>query len=181
MSKFRAIIEIGRVVAIVFITAILIRVFIFQPFVVEGSSMEPDFHNGEYLLIEKVSYRFQGPKRGDVIVFHYPRNPSVNYIKRIIALPGETVRIENGHILINGQTLDESYLSGSDQTLIDANPELSYEVSLNNKQYFVLGDNRAHSSDSREWGPLDSNFIIGRTALVLYPKSQADLGTTPTN
>src|SRR5687768_3464293 len=101
MRKFASLIEVIKVVAIVFLAAIIIRTFVFQPFVVEGSSMEANFHHGEYLFIEKVSYKFNDPHRGDVIVFRYPRDVRYNYIKRVVGLPGETVQIKNGQIYIN--------------------------------------------------------------------------------
>lgn len=171
MRRFSSLVEVIKVVAIVFLSAIVIRTFVFQPFVVEGSSMEGNFHNGEYLFIEKVSYKLKAPKRGDVIVFRYPRDVRYNYIKRVIGLPGETVQIKNGYVYIDGELLKERYLKNEEGTFVDGNRELNYEVTLEQKQYFVMGDNRAHSSDSREWGPLDERFVIGRSALVLYPHS----------
>lgn len=171
MKRFTGLIEVVKVVAIVFLSAIIIRTFVFQPFVVEGSSMEGTFHNGEYLFIEKVSYKLKEPKRGDVVVFRYPRDTRYNYIKRIIGLPGETIEIQDGVVSVDGRVLGEEYVSNGQRTLVDNKPELNYRITLENDQYFVLGDNRAHSSDSREWGPLDRHFIIGRSALVLYPQS----------
>jgi len=171
MRRFSSVVEVVKVVAIVFLSAIIIRTFVFQPFVVEGSSMERTFHNGEYLFIEKVSYKVKTPKRGDVVVFRYPRDIRYNYIKRIVGLPGETVQIKQGNVYINGNQLSEEYIPATQATLVDNNPDLNYEVTLEDDQFFVLGDNRDHSSDSREWGPLDRKFIIGRSALVLYPQS----------
>ncbi len=135
--------------------------------------MEPDFHNGEYLLVEKVSYRVNPPKRGDVVVFLYPRDPLLrtNYIKRIIGMPGETVHIEKGKVSINDKSLDEIYLKPGDQTFVDNDPNQVYEVTLSSKQFFVLGDNRQHSSDSREWGVLDAKYVIGRSSIVINPLS----------
>ncbi len=133
--------------------------------------MEHNFHNGEYLFVEKTSYHLHSPKRGDVIVFDYPRDTRFKYIKRIIGLPGETIRIQDGLVMVNGEALAEKYLPGDQKTIVEGNPALSYEITLENDQYFVMGDNRDHSSDSREWGPLEKHFIIGRSALVLYPNS----------
>lgn len=171
MRRFGSLVEVIKVVAIVFLSAIVIRTFVFQPFVVEGSSMEHSFHNGEYLFIEKVSYKLNTPKRGDVIVFRYPRDTRYNYIKRVIGLPGETVQIKDGQVYINGSVLPESYINDGEETYIDNNRDLNYEITLEKNQFFMMGDNRAHSSDSREWGPLDKKYIIGRSALVLYPHS----------
>lgn len=170
-QRFQAAWEIGRLLLIVFIVAVMIRVFVFQPFAVEGSSMEPNFHHGEYLLITKLPYRFGEPNRGDVVVFRYPRDPRVNYIKRIIGLPGETLRIQKGRIYINDKLLEENYLVVSTDTVVDGDPDMVYEVELGKNQYFVMGDNRSHSSDSRVWGPLERRFIIGKSSLVLYPQS----------
>jgi signal peptidase I len=171
MRRYSGVVEVVKVIAIVFLSAIVIRAFIFQPFVVEGSSMEGSLHNGEYLFIEKVSYKLHQPERGDVIVFKYPRDPNYNYIKRIVALPGETLQIKQGKIYVNGDLLKEDYLGADQRTVVDSNPDLNYEITLEDDQFFVLGDNRDHSSDSREWGPLDRRFVVGRSALVLYPQS----------
>lgn len=179
MHRFGAFLEIFKVVAIVFVCAFIIRFFFVQPFVVEGSSMEPDFHDGEYILIEKFGYRVHEPKRGDVIVFHYPNNPSIAYIKRIVGLPGETVQISGGKVSVNGTPLSEMYLAQSEVTYVAKDPDQPYEVTLGSEQFFVMGDNRQHSSDSREWGPLHKRFIIGRSALVLYPSDQFQAIASP--
>ena|SRR3989344_2966411 len=179
MSRFAPVWEILKVVAIVFVSAIIIRGFVAQPFIVEGSSMEPDFHNGEYLLIEKLGYHLHQPVRGDVIVFKYPNNPSVNYIKRIIGLPGETVRIFENQVFVNEKKLDEKYLSEDEKTIVSQNPDTPYEITLSGDQFFVMGDNRQHSSDSREWGPLNREFVIGKSALVLYPRQNFSAVASP--
>lgn len=180
MKRFTGLVEVIKVVAVVFLSAIIIRTFVFQPFVVEGSSMEKNFHNGEYLFIEKISYKLKNPRRGDVVVFRYPRDVRYNYIKRVIGLPGEKIQITNGQVAINDKILVEDYVGEGQQTLVDNKPELNYEITLESNQYFVLGDNRAHSSDSREWGPLDERFIVGRSALVLYPQSSFRAIASPT-
>ena len=169
MHRFAPVWDVLKVVAIVFIVTFIVRVFLFQPFYIEGSSMEPDFHNGEYILIEKVAYRFKLPARGDVVVFRYPNNPSLNYIKRLIGLPGETVRIEKGQVSINGNALTESYLASGDKTMVGSSAD-PYEITLGKDQFFVLGDNRQHSSDSRDWGPLVLRFIMCRATIVIYPR-----------
>jgi len=179
MKRFSSLIEIGKVVLIVFLSAIIIRTFVFQPFLVEGSSMEPSFHDGEYLMVEKLGYYLHPPRRGDVIVFKYPNNPSVNYIKRIIGLPGETVRIENGQVEINGKVLHEDYLNSNQLTAINPSGDTPYEKTLTNSEYFMMGDNRDHSSDSREWGPLDKHFIIGRSSIILFPRQDLKAVASP--
>lgn len=162
---------------IVFVVAFLLRYFVIQPFLVDGQSMMPNYHHKEYILTEKLSYLLGQPKRGDVIVFRYPRNPSVSYIKRVIGLPGETVRITNNAITVinstqpNGYILTEEYIPNDFQTLTynNGNSKESYEKTLQEQEYFVMGDNREHSSDSREWGPLPKSFITGRAWLTLMP------------
>ena len=131
--------------------------------------MENNFHDGDYLLIDEISYRFHEPKRGDVIVFRYPENPSQFYIKRIIGLPGETVEIKDNKVSIyhngesKGEVLKESYLASFQKTLGD------FKVTLDSNEYYVLGDNRLQSSDSRRWGPVDKSLITGRAFIRPWP------------
>jgi len=152
--------------------ALLIRTFLIQPFIVDGSSMVPTYHNSDYLLIDKLTYRFREPKRGEVIVFQYPRNPQENYIKRIIGLPGDTVEIKGDTVTIkndanpNGVTLTEDYINLGSTTAPFAT---DMSTTLGAGQYFVMGDNRHASSDSRFFGPLDEQYLIGRPLLRLYP------------
>lgn len=151
------------------LVAFVMRFFIFQPFVVEGQSMEPNFHNNEYLLVQKLSYRLNNPQRGDVIIFQAPTNLQSDYIKRVIALPGETVKIVNNKIYVNGTQITEDYLPKNDLTLINQDPNLELEQTMGANQYFVLGDNREHSSDSREFGVVDKSLIIGKVFVTVYP------------
>lgn len=165
--------EIVTFVVLAVLIVLPIRIFLAQPFVVEGASMHPTFENGDYLIVDEVSYRFENPERGDVIVFRYPGNPSIFYIKRIIGLPGETVAINHGNVTItktdgSKETLDESYVVAEDATY-------SAETHLGADQYFVLGDNRPNSSDSRVWGPLPANDIVGRPLVRLLPPGELGL------
>ncbi len=160
--------EIIKIVVAALLIVIPIRYFIFQPFFVKGQSMEPNFENGDYLIIDEISYRFQEPLRGEVVVFKYPQDPSQRYIKRIIGLPGETIIIEDGKVTIlnwqGSQVLDESgYLSSSIQT------PGKVQITLAENEYFVLGDNRSVSADSRSWGPLPEEKIIGRVIFRAWP------------
>jgi len=156
---------------IVLALAFAIRYFAIQPYIVDGESMMPNYENYEYLLAEKISYWFNPPQRGDVVVFRYPGNPSINYIKRIIGLPGEKVKIENNKITIfnnastNGEVLQESYIPQNTKTYAYSNE--GKIITLHENEYFVLGDNREHSSDSREWGVLPKANIAGRSWLSL--------------
>ncbi|MBI2611398.1 signal peptidase I [Candidatus Gottesmanbacteria bacterium] len=148
---------------------VVIYLFLMQPHEVKGDSMLPNFHSGEYILTDKISYKFNTPNRGDVIVFESPENPDIDYIKRVIALPGETVRIEAGVVYVNGQKLAEAY--EPDKTTILGNGFMSegLDITVAEGHYFVLGDNRFHSSDSREFGPVDEAKIVGRAFFRYWP------------
>lgn len=148
---------------------VIIYLFLFQPHQVRGSSMYPSFEDGEYLLTDKISYRLEKPKRGDVIVFKAPKNEEYDYIKRIIGLPGETVKVEDGKIFINDVPLEESYLPKDYISLPGGFLNEGKSITIPDDQYFVLGDNRMHSSDSREWGFVPVKNIIGKTWLRYWP------------
>ncbi len=162
--------ETAKIVIISLAIIIPIRYFLFQPFFVKGASMEPNFKDGEYLIINEIGYRFQEPERGDVIIFRYPKDPSQYYIKRIIGLPEEVVRIEDGKVIIfdkenpEGSILNEPYL-------LEGNKFTSgnLEINLDENDYFVLGDNRQASSDSRRWGAVPRHYIIGHAWLRAWP------------
>jgi signal peptidase I len=162
--------ELARVVLIAFVIMLGFRLFIAEPFIVSGSSMVPTFHNREYLIINKIGYRLHQPDRGDVIVFKYPRDTSQYFIKRVIGLPGEKVKVADGHVIIynsqhpQGSVLNEPYLPDQTKTLGGEGT-----VSLGNEEYFVLGDNRQASSDSRVWGILPKNDIVGKVWLRVFP------------
>jgi len=160
--------EIAKIVIIALLIVVPIRYFIFQPFFVRGQSMEPNFENGDYLIVDEISYRFKDPQRGEAVVFKYPGNLSQRYIKRIIGLPGETIEIEDGKVIIfseeGSQILDESdYLFPSVSTPGDI------RITLAGDEYFVLGDNRVSSSDSRSWGLLPREDIVGRVFFRAWP------------
>lgn len=160
--------EILKIVLIALVIVLPIRYFLFQPFFVKGQSMEPNFENGDYLIIDELTYKFREPQRGEVIVFKYPNDTSQRYIKRIIGLPGETIEIENGKVTIlneEGEKILEeaSYLSSFDFT------PGNLKMTLDKDEYFVLGDNRPSSSDSRRWGALPEKDIIGRVFLRAWP------------
>lgn len=166
-----------------------IRYFLVEPFFVLGASMEPNFQNGDYLVINEIGYLIGDPARGDIVVFQYPHNPrecqSITYqfthskdcpyyIKRVIALPGESITINEKGILIKnaekpkGFFLEETYLP---------NKEVYGNVSmeLGNAEYFVMGDNRSHSSDSRLWGPLPRSYMVGKVLLRAFPFDKAQV------
>lgn len=166
-GKGNAFYETLRTVVLVLLTAFIIRVFIMQPFLVQGASMEPTLTNSEYLIVEKVAYKFRQPDRGEIVVFRAPVNWTENYIKRVIALPGETIKIEDNKIFINNKVLEESYIESGGVSF--DNPDYSLELTLGEDEYFVIGDNRNHSSDSRSWGPLPRQNIIGRAFIAIFP------------
>ncbi|TSD02614.1 MAG: signal peptidase I [Parcubacteria group bacterium Athens0714_16] len=165
--------DIITVVLLVVFIVIPIRVFIAQPFVVFGESMSPTFENGDYLIVDQISYRFNAPQRQQVIIFKYPNDTTKFFIKRIIGLPNETVEIVGSEIFIKntehpgGFKLDETYIANGGNN--------NMTKTLGNSEYFVVGDNRNASSDSRIWGPLDKKFIVGRTFLQLLPINRIGL------
>lgn len=169
-------------VDIVIIVAILIRLII-QPFSVYGSSMEPNFHNHEYIIVNEVSYKMHKPARGDVIVFKFPQSKNKIYIKRIIGLPGEHLVVKDNQVTIYNQNypsgieLRENYIPSENKTLA-RNNDYS-DIALKDNEYYVMGDNREASSDSREWGPLPSDLIIGKAWVVCWPFADWRIVQTP--
>ena len=156
--------EILKIVFIALVIVIPIRYFLFQPFIVKGQSMEPNFEDSNYLIVDELSFRFRDPQRGEVVVFRYPKNISQRFIKRIIGLPGDKIEVKAGSIMVNDQVLDESkYLPSGVQT------PGNIQTSLNENEYFVLGDNRISSFDSRQWGLLPRKNIIGRVLIRAWP------------
>jgi len=166
-------IEAFQFVLIALLIIVPFRYFVAQPFIVNGASMAPTFHTGEYLIVDQISYYFQNPKRGSVVIFQYPNNTRKFFIKRIVGLPSETITIEDGAVTItnsdhpNGFALAEPYIKHHSNGAL--------EVTLDTDEYFVLGDNRTGSSDSRRWGPLDEEFIIGRPIIRLLPPTEIAL------
>lgn len=164
--------ETVKVVIISLAIIVPIRYFLIQPFFVKGASMEPTFDDGNYILIDEISYRFGHPQRGDIIVFRYPLDRSQFFIKRVIGLPEETLEVKDNHIIIYNQmypagfTLNEDYLSADQQTLG------SFRIKLDPNEYFVMGDNRTRSSDSRIWGPVNRALITGRVFFRAWPPSE---------
>lgn len=180
---------------------LILRYYIVEPFYVVGSSMEVNYHDGDYLLVDRLSYAFSKPQRGDVVVFHYPLEPDRDYIKRIIGLPGEKVSVKDGRVSINGRVVEESYIPDYMSTV----GNIDTEVPQN--EYFVLGDNRNPngSSDSREWGTVPQEVvaaddspiglfyryilgrdravktktIIGKAALRIYPLNTLEITKRP--
>jgi signal peptidase I len=163
--------EIVRFSLIAILIVIPIRMFVAQPFIVSGASMDNTFHSGEYLIVDQVSYYFDQPKRGEVIIFKYPRDPSKFFIKRVVGAPGDTIDIEGNTVTITndsypeGIVLDEPYVKSM-------SPGASLSETLGDHEYFVMGDNRDQSSDSRTWGVLQESYIVGRAFLRLFPPGE---------
>jgi signal peptidase I len=149
-----------------------VRTYIAQPFVVNGASMDPTFHTGEYLIVDQLSYELSHPNRGEVIVFRYPLIPSRFFIKRVIALPGETIRITGTKVEI--KKVGEDSFFTLDEPYVEFQKEDNLETTLANDEYFVMGDNRLASLDSRSWGPLKQSFLIGKAFVRLFPPSKID-------
>lgn len=169
-----------KVIVVSLIIVVPIRAYVVQPFYVDGASMEPNFFDGEYLIVDEISYRLEEPLRGDIVVFHPPTNNKVFYIKRILGLPGETVIITGGKISIIGRDgqelkISENYLDNNYQMTEDDN----YQVTLNDQEYFVLGDNRKNSLDSRKIGPIKRDEIRGRVLLRAFPFNRFGLMEKP--
>ena len=161
--------ETAKLVLISLIIIVPLRYFVIQPFFVLGASMEPTFDNNDYLIIDELSYELGDPKRGDVVVFKYPYDTSQYYIKRIIGLPGEIVEFKDGRVMIknkdnpDGFFVDEPYLENAKETFGGGPVTLGYN------EYFVLGDNRVASSDSRRWGALKTEFMVGKVLVRVFP------------
>lgn len=181
-SGFSFLWEVLKTVVISIVIIAAVRGLIAQPFYVKGASMEPTFHDNEYLIINKIDYRLHEPHRGDIVVLRYPRDPSQYFIKRVVGLPGEKIVIRSGSVFIynteypNGWQLDESaYLPASEMTLGDTTAELA------SNEYFVLGDNRRASLDSRSsiLGPVPKAAIVGRTWFRVWPFGKFTMFSEP--
>lgn len=178
---FLFIFELTKIIVISLVIIIPVRYFLIQPFYVKGASMEPNFYDHEYLIIDEITYRFNTPKRGDIVVFRYPRNPQEYFIKRLIGLPGEEVQIKDGNVFVynsehpEGIKLDESYLPEGLKTF-----GLTEEkIKLDDNNFFVLGDNRNSSKDSRSFGQVDRSFIIGRVLFRGWPFTRVKVFEAP--
>jgi len=159
-----------ELIKLVFISLVIVipfRLYIAKPFIVNGASMDPTFETGDYLIVDELTYQFREPERGSVLIFKYPNDPSKSFIKRVIGLPGETVKITDGKVAIFtegnpvGLSLDEPY--------VESRKRENLEYELGPGEYYVLGDNRVGSADSRIWGPVPEGNIIGRPIIRFFP------------
>lgn len=168
--------ELLKFAVLAIIIVVPIRTYVAQPFIVNGASMDPTFETGQYLIVDQLTYNIlREPERNDVIILKYPREPKTFYIKRIIGLPGETIEIEHGNVTIRNKDNPRGFIL--DQSFVAPNhvSDDSYNITLRDDEYFVMGDNRAQSSDSRSWGPLPRSLIVGRPLIRLYPFKALDI------
>ena len=153
-----------RDIVVSFLASVFIITFLYQPVRVEGTSMQPSLRDQDRLFIDKFFFRFETINRGEVVVFHYPRDPEKSYIKRVIGLPGDTVRISQGRVFINGSPISEPYVPRRYQ-----DTRSMAELSIPPGEYFVMGDHRSISSDSRDFGPVDRDLIYGKAEFIYWP------------
>lgn len=171
--------ELLKFALIAVVIVVPVRLFIAQPFIVSGASMDPTFDNGQYLIVDELTYRFDEPQRFDVVIFKYPKDPSQFFIKRVIGLPGETVHIDQNGVIIKKKDGEEVALN--EPYVVNRGNGGNFSLTLGNDEYFVMGDNRPESSDSRLWGVLPRENIVGRAFLRLLPIPSLSLlpGSTP--
>jgi len=166
--------EIIRFSLIALIIVLPIRLFVAQPFIVSGASMETTFSTGEYLIVDQLTYHFEEPNRGDVIIFRYPKDTSKFFIKRIIGLPGDTLEIDGHTVTITNETYPDGFTL-NETYILNVKPIGTLTETLGENEYFVMGDNRDASSDSRSWGVLQRDKIVGRAFIRLFPFSNLQL------
>jgi len=162
-----------KFVFIAIVIVVPIRMFVAQPFVVHGESMDPTFDDGQYLIVDEISYHLSEPKRGDVAIIRYPQNPKIFFIKRVIGLPGETIKIAGDVVTIFNNEHPEGF--ELDQEFVEFPASNVLEKKIGPDDYFVMGDNRAKSSDSRIWGTVPSKYMIGRALVRLLPFDELGL------
>lgn len=166
---------------IVFIGSLFIvtYLFILQPNQIRGASMEPTFYSGEYILTSKITYKFRPIQRGDVVVFQSPKNPDIDYIKRIIGLPGDSLMIKEGKLYVNDVVIDELYISAKSTLWDNGYLKEGIPIQIPKDEIFVMGDNRPRSSDSREFGPVHIDTIIGQVFFRYFPTSKLGIINNP--
>ena len=171
----------SKFIILFMIFALLTRIYVFQPYIVDGQSMEPNLHNKDILVVERMSYYLHQPERGDIVIFYPPGTGRETYVKRIIGLPGEKIQITPNGVLVNDRRLPEEYLSSTaaNRTFRDTNSPAGKPLVLKDDEYFLMGDNREHSSDSRNWGQIKKSAIVGKTELVALPRTSFHVLAAP--
>lgn len=172
------VLELAKIAVIAAVIVIPIRYYLFQPFFVRGQSMDPTFENGDYLIIDEISYRLKEPARGEVVVFKFPQDPSQKFIKRIIGLPGETIEIKDGQIKISKENTEIEILNES-AYLSDLITLGNVKIELSEDEYFLMGDNRDFSYDSRRFGAVNRDYIIGKVIFRAWPFESVSLFKNP--
>ncbi len=171
--------EVVRVVVISLAIILPVRYFLVQPFYVKGASMEPSFYDHEYLIIDELSYRFHDPERGDIVVFRYPGDPRQFFIKRVVGLPGEKIQIVGGRVKIANASRPYGYFLDERAYLGDIYTAGDKQISLRSDEYFLLGDNRHASLDSRIFGPVKREFVVGRVWIRGWPLDRVSTFENP--
>lgn len=166
---------------IVFVGSLFIVVYLFilTPNQVKGASMEPTFHSGDYILTSRITYKFRKPQRGDIVVFKSPKNPYIEYIKRIIGLPGDKILIKNGEVFVNDIKIEENYITAKTNLWDGGYVKEGISIIIPEGYVFVMGDNRPRSSDSREFGPIPISAIIGQVFFRYFPPQVAGVIANP--
>jgi len=159
--------ELVKLVLLSLLIVVPFRIFIAQPFIVEGASMDPTFETGDYLIVDELTYHFRMPERGSILIFKYPKDPRKSFIKRVIGLPSEKISILDGKITIINVEYPEGFILN--EPYVELEKKESLEYILGAGEYFVLGDNRLSSADSRIWGPVPANNIVGRPIVRFFP------------
>src|SRR3990167_1865452 len=159
--------ELIKLIFLSFLIVVPFRIYIAQPFIVDGASMDPTFTTGDYLIVDELTYHFKTPERGSVLIFKYPRDPRKSFIKRVIGLPGERISIANGKVTITNVEHPDGFLL--DEPYVELSKKDNSDFILGAKEYFVLGDNRLASLDSRIWGPVPEKNIVGRPLIRFFP------------
>lgn len=176
MSRiFGFLFETGKTLLIALLIVVPLRLYVAQPFFVRGASMEPTYSNGDYLIIDELSYRFREPERGEVVVFRFPGDPSQFFIKRVIGLPGDTVVNEGGRLFVE-RSEEKNLLS---ESYIRSQTPDEFRMTAGPNEYIVLGDNRTASSDSRRWGVLPEENIVGKVFLTVWPIEEFSIFASP--
>lgn len=159
--------ELVKLALVSLLVVVPFRLYIAQPFIVEGASMDPTFETGDYLIVDELTYRFRPPERGSILIFKYPRDPRKSFIKRVIGLPGESITISDGLITVTNIKHPEGFVLDEPYVALSKKDSANYILGVG--EYFVLGDNRLGSADSRVWGPVPEENIVGRPIVRFFP------------
>jgi signal peptidase I len=158
--------ELIKLILISLLIVVPFRLYVAQPFIVDGASMDPTFDTGDYLIVDELTYHFKTPERGSVLIFKYPKDPRKSFIKRVIGLPGDTVSISDGNVRITNEENPDGFQL--EEPYVEIGKRENFTTSLDDGEFFVMGDNRQGSADSRIWGPVPEDNIVGRPIVRLW-------------